>query len=649
MGHVKVDWSRLCGELIATVAAAEPPARIRFPVMPQSVVDFSQLAERPDVSNAQLSAIIERDSALTVELLKYVNSAALGLKWKIHSAGRAVAALGIRRTRTVLLSSALQQALRGVTSRYIHPHRFQRDNTERSLFAGITAEIVGGDAETARTASLLHDLLLPVLTDAYSDDYRKFDHREEDLVDFEQKHFGWTHAALLARLMHDWGFPDELTACVALHHETDRVLGDPALSRSTAAAVVIAALLPDAMQQSPQGVDRLLTLQDQYPRFVCLDVAARVEEASEAEAESGNGERSELAVRLEKLALARLQRCRLESVLLDRQLGNYALEDKIGEGGMGVVYRARHCLLKRPAAVKLLQTSSIDRAAIARFESEVQLTCQLTSPNTVAVYDYGITPQGVFYYAMEYIEGLTLSGLVRRYGPQPEGRVIYILQQACRSLQEAHELGLIHRDIKPDNLMLTRRGGIGDFLKVLDFGLAWAMDARHAGVCGTPEYLAPEAITSPQVVTPRRDLYALGAVGYYLLTGSDLFKARETSEVLKHQIRTIPVALSARCDRSIDSELESVIMDCLQKDPERRPLSAQQISERLSKSRHAAEWNESRAAAWWQNYLIEAISEQVVLGSDASEIGSIPTRIGAVELELPDEQADFATSIPLVP
>lgn len=627
---MKVDWSRLCSESISAVADAEPPARIRFPVMPQSVVDFSQLAERSDVTNAQLAEIIERDSALIVELLKYVNAASLGLKWKIHSAGRAVAALGIRRTRTVLLTTALQQALRGVTSSFIHPHRFQRDNTERSLFSGITAEIVGGDPDTARTASLLQDLLLPVLTDAYSDEYRKFDYRNGDLVDFERGQFGWTHAELLARLMHDWGFPDELTACVALHHQTDRVLSDAALSRTAAAATVIAALLPDSMQQSPQGIDRLLTLQDQYPHFVCLDVAARVDEAAGGE-EGGPNESSQLAVRLEKLALARLERCRLESVLLDRQLGNYALEDKIGEGGMGVVYRARHCLLKRPAAVKLLQTNSIDRAAITRFESEVQLTCQLTSPNTVAVYDYGITPQGVFYYAMEYIEGLTLSGLVRRYGPQPEGRVIYILMQACRSLQEAHELGLIHRDIKPDNLMLTRRGGIGDFVKVLDFGLACAMDARHHGVCGTPEYLAPEAITSPQLVTPRRDLYALGAVGYFLLTGSELFKARETSEVLKHQIRTIPVALSARCDRPIDPVLESVIMDCLKKDPEHRPLTAQQVADRLSSSRHVGEWNETRAAAWWQNYLADAIPEQVVLGSAASEIGSIPTRIGSLE------------------
>jgi serine/threonine-protein kinase len=443
---------------------------------------------------------------------------------------------------------------------------------------------VGGDPETARTASLLQDLLLPSLTAAYGDDYRDYDHRSGELISFERNRFGWTHAQLLARLMHDWGFPDELTACVALHHETDRVLDDPALADTAAAAAAIAALLPDSMQQCPHGLDRLLTLQDRYPHFVCLDIAARVDELAGQDNESST-ERSELALRLEKLALARLERCRLEAVLLDRQLGSYALEDKLGEGGMGVVYRARHCLLKRPAAIKLLHTNSIDRAAIARFESEVQLTCQLTSPNTVAVYDYGITPQGIFYYAMEYIEGLTLSALVRRLGPQPEGRVIYILNQACRSLWEAHQLGLIHRDIKPDNIMLTRRGGVADFVKVLDFGLACAMDARHHGVCGTPEYLAPEAITSPQVITPRRDLYALGAVGYFLLSGSDLFTARETAEMLRHQIRTIPPSLSERCGREIDPGLESLIMDCLEKDPERRPLSAHHVCERLGPMR----------------------------------------------------------------
>jgi serine/threonine-protein kinase len=638
---VKADWSRLCGELIAANSAADPPARVRFPVMPQSVVDFSQLAERPDVTTEQLAAIIERDSALIVELLKYVNSAALGLKWKVHSVGRAVAALGIRRTRTVLLTAALQQALRGVTSQFIHPQRFQRDNSERSLFAGITAEMIGGDPETARTASLLQDLLLPSLTDAYGDAYREYDHRSGDLIGFERDRFGWTHAQLLARLMHDWGFPDELTVCVALHHETDRVLDDPALAESAAAATVISALLPDSMQQCPQGLDQLLALQDRYPRFVCLDVAARVDELAGEEVETG-GARSELAVRLEKLALARLERCRLEAVLLDRQLGSYALEDKLGEGGMGVVYRARHCLLKRPAAIKLLHTNSIDRAAIARFESEVQLTCQLTSPNTVAVYDYGITPQGIFYYAMEYIEGLTLGSLVRRFGPQPEGRVIYILTQACRSLSEAHELGLIHRDIKPDNIMLTRRGGVGDFVKVLDFGLACAMDARHHGVCGTPE-----AITSPQVVTPRRDLYAIGAVGYFLLTGSDLFSARETADVLRHQVRTVPPVLSERCGRAIDSELESVIMGCLEKDPDRRPLSAQHICERLAKSRHAGEWTESRAADWWQNYVADGTPEQIILGSGVSDIGSIPTRIGMVDSDrLAHSDALFAAELP---
>jgi serine/threonine-protein kinase len=628
MGHVKADWSRLCSELIPADAVGGLPARVQFPVMPQSVVDFSQLAERPDVSTEHLAAIIERDSALIVALLKYVNSAALGLKWKVDSVGRAVAALGVRRTRTVLLTAALQQALRGVTSRFIHPQRFQRDNSERSLFAGITAETLGADPETSRTASLLQDLLLPSLTAAYDDDYRDYDHRSGDLNGFERERFGWTHAQLLARLMHTWGFPDELTACVALHHETDRVLEDPALAGSAAAATAIAALLPESLQQCPHGLDRLLTLQDRYPRFVCLDIAARVDELSREDSESGS-ERSELAVRLEKLALARLERCRLEAVLLDRQLGSYALEDKLGEGGMGVVYRARHCLLKRPAAIKLLHTNSLDRVAIARFESEVQLTCRLTSPNTVAVYDYGITPQGIFYYAMEYIEGLTLGALVRRFGPQPEGRVIYILTQACRSLGEAHQLGLIHRDIKPDNIMLTRRGGVADFVKVLDFGLACAMDGRHHGVCGTPEYLAPEAITSPQVITPRRDLYALGAVGYFLLTGSDVFSARETAEVLRHQIRTVPPRVSERCGREIDAALESVVMDCLEKDPDRRPLSAQHVCERLARSERAREWTELTAAAWWQNYAADDMPEQVILGSGVNDVGSIPTRIGA--------------------
>src|SRR5208282_489349 len=224
-----------------------------------------------------------------------------------------------------------------------------------------------------------------------------------------------------------------------------------------------------------------------------------------------------------------------EAELKLKQLGQYTLEEKIGEGGMGVVYRARHALLRRDTAVKLLLPDRADPASIARFECEVRLTCQLTHPNTIQVYDYGHTPDGIFYYAMEFLSGLNLHQLVARFGPQPESRVVYILTQVCDSLAEAHTLGLIHRDIKPGNVFLCRRGGVPDCVKVLDFGLGREYHAGNpermnpAGknvIEGTPWFTPPEAISSSVQTDPRSDIYSIGALGYYLLTGQYIFDAK---------------------------------------------------------------------------------------------------------------------------
>ena len=200
----------------------------------------------------------------------------------------------------------------------------------------------------------------------------------------------------------------------------------------------------------------------------------------------------------------RLQAAAQKAALKAKQLGQYALDDKIGEGAFGAVYRAHHALMRRPVAVKLLQTEKMTQTSAARFEREVQMTGQLTHPNTIALYDYGRTPEGIFYYAMEYLDGLTLDRLVKQYGAQPEGRVISILRQICGSLAEAHAIGLVHRDIKPANVFLTQRGGVPDFVKVLDFGLAKARVEEGPGridrpsvTLGTPLYMAPEAVEHP--------------------------------------------------------------------------------------------------------------------------------------------------------
>jgi hypothetical protein len=304
---------------------------------------------------------------------------------------------------------------------------------------------------------------------------------------------------------------------------------------------------------------------------------------------------------------ARLQAAARKSALKAKQLGQYALDDKIGAGAFGAVYRAHHALMRRPVAVKLLEMETKDDNTIARFEREVQLTSQLTHPNTIALYDFGRTPEGVFYYAMEYLEGLTLDGLVKKYGAQSEGRVIFILRQICGSLAEAHDIGLVHRDIKPANIFLTRRGGVPDFVKVLDFGLVKANDSRDqleltaaSTTLGTPLYMSPEAVERPNNVDARSDLYSLGAVGYFLLTGEPLFQCLSLGEVLMHQVKAAPDKPSARLRKPVATDLEDLILRCLAKDPAERPATARTLEMALSRCQNANDWTREKAEAWWQ-------------------------------------------------
>jgi serine/threonine-protein kinase len=293
------------------------------------------------------------------------------------------------------------------------------------------------------------------------------------------------------------------------------------------------------------------------------------------------------------------------------QLGQYTLLDKIGEGGMGVVYLAQHALLRRPTAVKLLPPGRASPNDVERFEREVQLTSLLTHPNTVAIYDYGRTPDGVFYYAMEYLDGFSLDELVRLTGPQPPGRIIHILRQALRALAEAHGLGIIHRDIKPANILLCERGGVYDFVKVVDFGLVKELesesDARGnateiTAIIGTPHYISPEAIRSPSELDPRSDLYALGAVGYFLLTGKPPFDGNTLIEIYSHHLHT-NVAWPARpVPESPSDDLEAVLRACLAKAQKDRPRDAATCLALLDQCRNAHAWGPREAHAWWMEH-----------------------------------------------
>ncbi len=286
-----------------------------------------------------------------------------------------------------------------------------------------------------------------------------------------------------------------------------------------------------------------------------------------------------------------------------RQLGQYTLEEKLGEGGMGVVYKARHAMLRRPTAIKLLKPERMGEAALQRFEREVQLTAGLSHPNTVTVFDYGRTPEGVFYYAMEYLEGLGLGQLVAADGPQPPARAAHILRQVLEALAEAHGVGLVHRDVKPANIILCERGGLSDVAKVVDFGLVKDLEAdggttQDATLVGTPLYLAPEAIRSP-VVDARADLYSVGAVAYFLLTGRDVFEGRTIIEICGHHLHTAPVPPSERLGRALPADLEAWVLACLEKDPARRPASASEAAARLERCGLAGAWSPAEAWAWW--------------------------------------------------
>ena len=289
------------------------------------------------------------------------------------------------------------------------------------------------------------------------------------------------------------------------------------------------------------------------------------------------------------------------------RLGQYTLEDKIGEGGMGAVYRARHAFLRRPTAVKLIRAGLASQGVLARFEREVQLTSQLTHPNTIAIYDYGRTPEGIFYYAMEYLPGLPLDRVILDDGPQPEPRVVHLVAQICASLAEAHRIGLVHRDVKPANVMLCERGGVYDVVKVLDFGLVKELGAEDDAavtamghIVGTPHYMSPEGVSGASNVGPRSDVYAVGAVAYALVTGQHVFAGRSGAEIIGHHIHKAPMAPSERLGRALDPFLERLILACLSKRPEDRPADAGALLAELEEGWQGASWTQRDAREWWQ-------------------------------------------------
>lgn len=301
-----------------------------------------------------------------------------------------------------------------------------------------------------------------------------------------------------------------------------------------------------------------------------------------------------------------------------RELGSYHLVDLIGKGGMGEVWRARHRMLARPAAIKLVRPEALVSVAaqkpemtLKRFEREAQTTAAMRSPHTIVLYDFGISDDGVFYYVMELLEGLDLDSLVRKIGPVCPERVVHFLRQVCHSLAEAHDHGLIHRDIKPANVFTCRYGRDVDFVKVLDFGLVKHQeDMGQRGIqltaenvaSGTPGYMAPEQILGDRPVDRRSDIYAVGCLGYYLLTGHQVFDSESSMKIMMDHVQTKPVPPSERSEVTVPPSLERIIMTCLEKDPDRRIQSAELLAQQLEDCDLAERWTADRAHEWWDTH-----------------------------------------------
>jgi eukaryotic-like serine/threonine-protein kinase len=296
-----------------------------------------------------------------------------------------------------------------------------------------------------------------------------------------------------------------------------------------------------------------------------------------------------------------------------RELGSYRLEEKLGQGGMGEVWRARHRMLARPAAIKLIRSSltgdgGASEEAIRRFEREAQTIARLRSPHTVELFDFGRADDGSFYYVMELLEGLDADSLVRRFGPVPPERAIFLLRQVCHSLSEAHASGLVHRDVKPANVVLCRYGEEDDFVKVLDFGIVRAVHdpgdsdplvTRENEVRGTPAYMAPEQVTGAGL-DGRADIYAVGCLAYWLVTGQPVFTAETPMGILVHHVQTPPTPPSARAEQAIPPAFDDLVLACLAKDPARRPQTARELSARLAGLDGAGAWTQDRARGWWE-------------------------------------------------
>ena len=323
-----------------------------------------------------------------------------------------------------------------------------------------------------------------------------------------------------------------------------------------------------------------------------------------------------------------------------QEMGSYRLVERLGAGGMGEVWRAEHNLLARDAAIKLVRPEVLGarneteaHLILRRFEREAQATAQLSSPHTIQLFDFGMTREGTFYYVMELLVGRDLESFVREFGPVPANRAVFLLRQVCHSLADAHARGLVHRDIKPANIYVCRMGLEYDFVKVLDFGLVKS-NRRAAGdtlltvdhtTTGTPAYMAPEIILGEADVDRRADVYALGCVAYFMLTGSIVFEAETPMKMLLQHLHAQPVPPSQRAEVPIPRELDDLVLACLHKDPDKRPQNAEELFRLACGCTHCDGWDQTRATDWWRVHLPELTGPLTLGPTPAERVPSLAT------------------------
>jgi hypothetical protein len=340
-----------------------------------------------------------------------------------------------------------------------------------------------------------------------------------------------------------------------------------------------------------------------------------------------------------------------EDIKRARRVGSYRLVEPLGVGGMAEVWRAEHTMLARPAAIKLIRPvvltehGPLEAERLLRlFTREARTTARLSSPHTIILYDFGINREGGFYQVMELLDGLDLQTLVERFGPQPSSRVTHLLRQACHSLREAHDAHFVHRDVKPANIFACALGGEFDFVKVLDFGLVLDRQPTSEEIedeqrlVGTPAIMAPEMLRYQVPVDARADIYALGCVGYWLLTGTRVFEANTKADMLVMHAHQKPVTPSKRLGIPVHPGLEATIMSCLEKNPNKRPQTAAELMDRLSALTFEDAWNAERRALWWRRNV-----------GVHPRVGSLPGEIEAAVGSMHMERDSDSRSLELLP